>query len=311
MRARLLARWQLAAAMACAVLAVSCGDDDTGPGTGTVKDYFAAVQAAVNVDASVHSINPKSAQVASANRVQLSLRPPTTVTGSFHSGDAPSESGGPVMQATPGSTPLVGQPFRLDVSAAGPFNKVYVSVDGVSGYWELDLPSSVSFITLVLTLADDPPSSTFTTNTAVAGSGGTSAPASTPITTEDLANADLAITLKWTGASDVDLHVIDPHEEEIYFANRESSDGGKLDLDSNAACDIDNINQETISWPANKAPEGSYLVRVEYFDDCGQDSAPFTVTVRKKGGSPQTFNGTFTGSSSDTQSKDVTTVEYP
>lgn len=311
MKGRSLARWQLAAAMAFAVVAAGCGDDDgTGPGNGSVKDYFAAVQAAVNTDASVRAINPKAAKTASANRVQLSLRPPTDIEATFHSGDAPSSSGGPSM-GVDASTPLAGQPYRLDVTAAGEFNKVYLSVDGVDGYWELDLPVSVSFITLAVTLADDPPTANFTTLTQVGGAGGVSTAASTQTVVTSLDDADIAVTLTWQGASDVDLHVFDPHENEIYYANTETEEGGKLDLDSNAACIIDNINQETISWPQGTAPEGTYRVRVQYYDDCGQETAPYTVTVRKKGAAAQTFTGSFSGTSDDTQFDDVTSVTFP
>jgi hypothetical protein len=310
MKGRSLARWQLAAAMAFAVVAAGCGDDGNGPGDGTVKDYFAAVQAAVTVDGLVARPSLKSAQTVSANRAQLSLSSADNVSGSFHSGNAPSSSGGPTM-GVDASTPLAGQPYRLDVTASSEFNKVYLSVDGVDGYWELDLPASVSFITLAVTLANNPPSTNFTTLTQVGGAGGVSTAARTPTVVTSLDDADIAVTLTWQGASDVDLHVIDPHENEVYYANTETEEGGRLDLDSNAGCAIDNINQETISWPQGTAPDGTYLVSVHYYDDCGQETAPYTVTVRKKGAAAQTFTGSFSGTSNDSQSKEITSITFP
>ena len=50
----------------------------------------------------------------------------------------------------------------------------------------------------------------------------------------------LQVNLSWDQENDVDLHLIDPTGEEIYYANPVSASGGQLDVDSNAACTIDN-----------------------------------------------------------------------
>lgn len=81
----------------------------------------------------------------------------------------------------------------------------------------------------------------------------------------------------------------------MYWNNPTSPEGGNLDLDSNPACSIDNVNQEIISWPGDAAPDGNYRVFVQYFDDCGIASSAYTVTLNIRGRTTQTLGGTFTG----------------
>lgn len=307
-------RWRTAAVLAASIAAISCGGDN-GPSSGSVKDYFVAVQASLGATP-LQASHADKRLVISTRRASLNVQSVANLNATFHSGNVPSGTGGPTGSAQTGSTPLLGQPMRLDVSGSADFTKVYISVNGASGYWQLDLPNALPAVQLILTLAQNPPSASFAVNTTLSGSGGAGAAAATTIAPENLADADLAVTLKWTGPSDVDLHVFDPHENEVYFGNTTTADGGKLDLDSNAACEIDNINQETISWPKDKAPAGAYRVRVVYYDDCGQSSAPYTVTVMKKGVASAPLSGTFTGTAvlpgtQTNQSDDITTVTVP
>ena len=285
------------AAVAGVVALASCGSDN-GPNPGTVKDYFSAVQAVVNTGASAPA--PSSAFHPSVGaKTKSSLRPSfssaaTTVNATYHSGTAPTGTGGPTASGEAGSTPLLGQPFRFSLFGSGTFTKAYVWVDGVDGYWELDLPVAVQTVELVLQMTANAPAS-FSLLTALGTSGANGPAFSTAIQTVDLSNADIVATVKWTGASDVDLHVIDGKGQEVYYANPTTAEGGHLDLDSNAGCAIDNVNQETISWPQGKAPTGPYTVSVQYYDDCGVASSPYTGTVKVKGQNDRSFSGTFTG----------------
>jgi hypothetical protein len=105
---------------------------------------------------------------------------------------------------------------------------------------------------------------------------------------------DVQVTLSWDVDSDVDLHVVDPSGEEIYYANRNAASGGALDLDSNAGCRIDGVRNENITWPVGRAPVGRYTVRVDYWDACGVAKTNYTVRVNA-GGTPQIVTGSFTG----------------
>ena len=62
---------------------------------------------------------------------------------------------------------------------------------------------------------------------------------------------------------------------------------------------IDNINQETISWPNGTAPSGHYKVVVDYYDDCGVSSSGYDVTVKKNGNTIDTFSGSFNGAAAN------------
>jgi hypothetical protein len=72
-----------------------------------------------------------------------------------------------------------------------------------------------------------------------------------------LGTVALQISLSWNNPSDQDLHVIDPSNEEIYYAHNLSASGGILDRD-----DIDGYGPENIYW-LNNAPDGIYKVKVD------------------------------------------------
>lgn len=68
------------------------------------------------------------------------------------------------------------------------------------------------------------------------------------------------IGLSWNSDSDIDLHVVDPFGERIYFGHTTSQSGGYLDRD-----DVDGYGPENIYWGSN-APDGKYTVYVHYYD---------------------------------------------
>lgn len=311
---------EAARTLAAAAIAFSmgCGGDSTSPGAGTVKDYFTAVQAVVEPVASMAALNRgtigkitiKQHSKTGATHSSFNSSAAPSITAVFHTG-APPTGSGPTVDGEAESTPLYGQPFRFGVAGSAEFSTVYISVEGVDGYWQIDLGSAARFVELVLTLAANPPSADFSLHTAVGSSGSAGDPTTTALSAVDLADADIAVTLKWTGASDVDLHVVDPNDQEIFWQNRTTPEGGRLNLDSNPACAIDNVNQETISWPKGRAPHGSYSVSLDYFADCGQQSAPFTVTVNVNGQFRSSSTGAFTGPSDNSQTAPISTFTFP
>lgn len=104
---------------------------------------------------------------------------------------------------------------------------------------------------------------------------------------------DVQVSVSWDTPSDVDLHVVEPSGEEIFYANPVSASGGQLDVDSNPACAIDGRQIENIRW-GSRAPGGTYTVRVDYWDACNVSATNYTVTV-KNGASTQSYRGVLTG----------------
>ena len=70
--------------------------------------------------------------------------------------------------------------------------------------------------------------------------------------------------------------------------------GVSLTLDSNAACNTDDVRNENITWPVGRAPRGTYTVRVDYWSSCGVARTNYTVLVNN-GGEVEIFSGFFTG----------------
>jgi len=89
---------------------------------------------------------------------------------------------------------------------------------------------------------------------------------------------NIQVTAAWSSSSDIDLHVIDPNGEEIYYGHRNSASGGILDRDANAACSVSPPTVENVYWPANP-PSGQYRVRAVAYDMCGSGNTPVTLSI--------------------------------
>jgi hypothetical protein len=265
------------------VVAASCGDDG-GPSGIDIRDYIASVS---TVDGG-----------ASATYVPdygLSL----AVDGVFQEGDPPAEGDGPTADAAGAETVINGGSAQVVLTGDGEFVTIYIAIDGVSGYWRLTVPAATA-VTLVLTFGAEIPEDAFDILYQLADDLGVVGPvfsASTDVVT--VGAGEVQVSVSWDTPTDVDLHVIEPSEEEIYYGARTSATGGELDLDSNAACSLDNVNNENITWLDN-APSGSYTVRVDYWANCGIETATnYTVTVRRAGHSPLVFTGSFAPGDAD------------
>lgn len=93
--------------------------------------------------------------------------------------------------------------------------------------------------------------------------------------TASLNKADITIRLDWSkhsGNTDIDLHVIDPFNEEIYFGHMTSASGGYLDRD-----DTVGPGPEHIRW--SDAPVGTYKIYVHYYPNGAEDRSVTTYKV--------------------------------
>ena len=102
----------------------------------------------------------------------------------------------------------------------------------------------------------------------------------------------LKITLKWNTTDDLDLHVIDPAGQEIYFSQKEricQNVIGRLDIDANAGTPYTTTPIENIYWEKT-APIGKYRVLVNlYTKRSGNSEIRFTVTVYPEKGESKIF----------------------
>ena len=222
-------------------------------------------------------------------------------------GFAPTTGGGPVAAVSGNQTIINGGSSSLMVTAPSPFNTIYVSIggsslgitteasSGIGGVYEVTLPAATKSAALVLAFSQDIPTSPFDLFFAVADNDEVAGPlAALTFDVIRVGTDDVQVTLSWDTDADVDLHVVDPSGEEIYYGNRESASGGMLDLDSNAACSTDDVRNENITWSVGSAPQGTYIVRVDYWSSCDAARTDYTV-VFNNGGDAQIFSGTFTG----------------
>ncbi len=102
----------------------------------------------------------------------------------------------------------------------------------------------------------------------------------------------LNINLTFSNAKDIDLHMYMPDGTHIYHGNRSetatTADGNTvtfgLDHDSNADCNIDNLNNENIYIPEEVVQNGTYRVVVNLYSNCDPDIATnWAVVARYKG----------------------------
>jgi hypothetical protein len=99
---------------------------------------------------------------------------------------------------------------------------------------------------------------------------------------------DIYVTLTWNNRVDLDLLVIDPAQELIYWNHPSSFSGGRLDFDNRKA-----YGPENIYWPQGGAPDGTYQVYVHFYAHAADlvNNSNYTVTVNAFGNS-RTFQGT-------------------
>jgi len=246
---------------ALAIMLVLAGCTDDGP---SVKSYVAEV---ATLDGATHA--------------------------RFISGAPPHDASGPALQVMTNPAVIPGGTTPVTLTADAPFGTAIVAVDGLGGYFEIDVPNATT-IQLLVTLSQELDATDFVWRYGV-GTGGSFGYTTTPVTVVPVGTGDVQVSLSWTTQADVDLHVIDPANEEIFWSHRDSASGGELDLDSNAACGSDGPRNENITWPTGGAPAGTYQVLVDYWSSCHATATPFVVTVNAKGQPVQTFSGTFTG----------------
>ena len=233
------------------------------------------------------------------------------------SGSPPAASGGPTITANASTSVVPNGSEVATLQSASPFQTIYVSVpnnngiapaslgsntvsprDATTGYRQLRLPAPVTCAIVISNFAAVSAGSRFTLGYAVANAAGQVGATVSSTRTVVATVGGVQVSVGWNTATDVDLHVVEPSGNEVYYGATTSSTGGQLDVDSNAACSLDNRNTENIRWNTT-APNGTYIVRVDYWSACAvTGTTNFTVTV-VNGGQRSNFTGSFTANQAD------------
>lgn len=257
------------------------------------------------------------------------------VQGSQQSGTPPAPNGGPTPTTGGNGTAVPGGSSGVGVSGSAPFQTVVVSAGSPSGsaslflpaglggartsatssptgFFRIDLPAPVTSQAIVVTFSRSIPATAFNLQIQlISSAGAVGSVATLPVTVHAVSASALEVNVSWDQPSDVDLHVVEPSGNEIFFGNKgPSSTGGTLDLDSNdippgvaGVCAIDNIDNENVSWPTGTPAAGTYQVKVDYFSTCGvRNVTNFVVTVTNSG-VVSTFTGAFTSDEADFNQK--------
>lgn len=120
---------------------------------------------------------------------------------------------------------------------------------------------------------------------------------------------ELRISLSWFNYDDLDLHVVEPGGNTIYFRNKLSAlTGGNLDVDMNAGSGSTRKAVENVIFPnKNRILEGTYKIRVNNYAKREFIDAGFEVEVECQG---QIFNFSHTSSPASSATIDVVSLNY-
>lgn len=185
---------------------------------------------------------------------------------------------------------------QVQVASGTAFQSVVIYVSGRPDYFVLNLPSAVTSATMLVTLSTGLNASFQWVWGVGPNAGGAGDYTGAAVTFVPVLTGPVQVSVAWDSPADVDLHVVEPGTEEIYYGNPQSAAGGVLDLDSNAGCGSDGPRNENITYPNTTPPGGTYTVRVDYWSSCSAAATNYVVTIRVDGHAVQAFQGQFTGS---------------
>lgn len=102
---------------------------------------------------------------------------------------------------------------------------------------------------------------------------------------------EVTITLAWQTTDDLDLHIVEPSGEIIYFENKVSRSGGRLDIDKNADDVLISNPIENVFYESSP-PRGKYGISVHYYGaNSGAARIPYKIYINI-GGEQNQLSGT-------------------
>ncbi len=217
----------------------------------------------------------------------------------YSNGDLPKGDQDLISGVSVNKSVINGGSTFVTINSKRQLSKVYLGVKGEKGFYEYNLKaedatvvSNIYVYKVVLLLSQKLNVENFALALSVlAVDGGLSTSVdSNDISVVEVGTGLLQVSLSWDQLDDVDLHLIEPDGNRIYFNNEKSyreSDGavyGFLDLDSNPNCRIDAVNNENITYE-KFLKKGIYKVYVNLYNKCvyTRTGASYSVSVYYKG----------------------------
>ncbi|HSW67627.1 MAG TPA: hypothetical protein VLH16_03520 [Bacteroidales bacterium] len=228
----------------------------------------------------------------------------TILNGSFVNRSLPAASGtgAPAIASVSGNaTVLAGGSNPITIFTSSAVTDILIGVEELSGYYKItnEVPQSTNAAIMVVVLLSPNVEGNFTIVVALANGNNISQHYTVPVTLFSGGTGRLQVSLSWNKPNDVDLHLLEPTGEEIYYGNSVSANGGELDVDSNAGCSIDNINNENITYSDTAIiANGVYTVKVNLWSQCEvTDPTTYILTVRYNGNiiNPLTGSNPYSG----------------
>lgn len=219
----------------------------------------------------------------------------------YHNGSIPSSTTAETLDGIDMSNQVMnGAMNYISIITEQQVSKFFIGVKGIPGYLEY-IPVN-SFIThsseeLNSYVIPVMMSQSYTGNTTIILSGQLeNGDITNPIENEifyiETMPGAIEIKLSFSNSKDVDLHLFTPSGEHIFYGNPGGSFADEfgdeitygLDIDSNAGCNLDNINKENIYIPAELVEDGIYTVVVDMYENCQPSIATnWSIVARYQG----------------------------
>ncbi len=227
----------------------------------------------------------------------------TVENATYVAGELPASTGDVGIEGiTYNEKALQGGMNFFSINSKEELSKVYLGMEGIAGYYEIDVVQSnrsqtraeEHYYTYLINVSY---AIEFQENITMlicvkTVDGKISQTHEAPVEYVTSLSGDLNINLVFNNEKDVDLHLYTPDGTHIYYGNRGGTYTNSnneevyfgLDHDSNPGCSIDGLNNENIVIPEELIQNGTYSVRVDMFSNCNSSIATlWSLVVRYKG----------------------------